>query len=212
MSIRRAASEYTANDSASVGREWRAADALRRVVAVRRHRQATDLRARRRSENAPPPTAMPAEERIPVLMYHRIGPTEGHAEARYCVTPDRFAAHMSLLAVAGSRPCRWARWPRLAGRRACTGPGDFVLTFDDGFLGVREHALPVLERLGWPFTVFLVTDLLGGVDAWKHSDGAASGQHLLLSADDVLAMRERGCSFHSHTRRHVSLPGWTTPP
>jgi len=42
--------------------------------------------------------------------------------------------------------------------------GAFVLTFDDGFRGVREHALPVLERLGWPFTVFLVSDRIGQRD------------------------------------------------
>jgi peptidoglycan/xylan/chitin deacetylase (PgdA/CDA1 family) len=85
--------------------------------------------------------------------------------------------------------------------------GDFVLTFDDGFLGVRDHALPVLEQLGWPFAVFLVTDLLGGADSWMRNDGTTGGQHPLLSVEDMRAMRQRGCSFHSHTRRHRRLPG-----
>lgn len=38
------------------------------------------------------------------------------------------------------------------------------VTFDDGFASVRELALPVLERLRVPATVYLVTDLLGSSD------------------------------------------------
>lgn len=145
--------------------------------------------------------------RVLVLMYHRVGEVASVVESKYCVTPVRFAAQMRGLADRGYRAVSidaFVQWleggPPLAA-------GDFVLTFDDGFLGVRDHALPILERLGWPFTVFLVTDLLGGVDSWKRNDGTAGGQHPLLSIEDVRTMRQGGCSFHSHTRRHLSLPG-----
>lgn len=36
-----------------------------------------------------------------------------------------------------------------------------AITFDDGFANVAEHAVPVLEELRLPATVFLVTDLVG---------------------------------------------------
>lgn len=149
---------------------------------------------------------MKPAERVLVLMYHRAGEVADAAESKYCVAPRRFAAQMRVLAGRGYRAVpidAFVQWLR-------GGPplkaGDFVLTFDDGFLGVREHALPILDRLGWPFTVFLVTDLLGGVDTWVHNDNTAGGRYPLLSADDVLAMRQYGCTFHSHTRKHVSLP------
>jgi peptidoglycan/xylan/chitin deacetylase (PgdA/CDA1 family) len=145
-------------------------------------------------------------DRALVLMYHRIGEVRTAAEARYSITASRFAEHMHALSRRGYRAVpveALVAWigggPPLRGR-------DFVLTFDDGFLGVRDHALPVLEQLGWPFAVFLVTDMLGGVDAWQRNDGSTGGRQALLSAADVRAMGLRGGSFHSHTRRHLSLP------
>ena len=139
-------------------------------------------------------------------MYHRVGEIRSAAQARYCITPKRFAAHMQMLADKGYRAVpidAFVAW--LAGGPALEH-GDFVLTFDDGYLGVREHALPVLERLGWPFTVFLVTDLLGRNDAWGRFDEADGNLYPLLSEDDVLTMRHRGCDFHSHSRTHANLP------
>lgn len=145
-------------------------------------------------------------ERVLVLMYHRIGAVLSAQEGRYCVTPQRFAQHMERLAAQGFHAVgidSLVAW--LEG-----GPslrrGDFVLTFDDGFRGVLEHAHPVLRQMGWPYTVFLVSDLLGGVDAWNGRDAAPDGTHPLLTPAEVRQMLSDGCSFHSHTRTHASLP------
>jgi peptidoglycan/xylan/chitin deacetylase (PgdA/CDA1 family) len=81
-----------------------------------------------------------------------------------------------------------------------------LITFDDGFRGVREHALPVLERLGWPFTVFLVSDLIGEQDFWTRASNPSGVTYPLLNADEIRDMQQRGVSFHSHTRNHPSLP------
>ena len=149
---------------------------------------------------------MSAADRVLVLMYHRVGEAANDWEARYCVSPRGFEAHMRALAANGYRavPER-ALVDWLHG-----GPplpqGAFVLTFDDGFRGVREHALPVLESLGWPFTVFLVSDLLGGDDVWTRHSNPGGTSHPLLNASEILDMQRRGCSFHSHTRSHASLP------
>jgi peptidoglycan/xylan/chitin deacetylase (PgdA/CDA1 family) len=40
-------------------------------------------------------------------------------------------------------------------------PRSCALTFDDGYLNNRTLALPVLQRLGLPATVFVVTEMLG---------------------------------------------------
>jgi peptidoglycan/xylan/chitin deacetylase (PgdA/CDA1 family) len=149
---------------------------------------------------------MTAADRVLVLMYHRVGEVRTAAEGRYCIAPQRFAAQMRLLADKGYQAVAidaLVAW--LAGGPALA-QGAFVLTFDDGFQGVLTHALPVLEELGWPLTVFLVTDRLGGVDAWTRNGNPAGTTHPLMTTDEVLAMRQRGCSFHSHTRTHASLP------
>ncbi len=149
---------------------------------------------------------MTAIDRILVLMYHRVGDANNDWEARYCISPEGFAAHMHALAGNGYQAV-----PERALVDWFTGgpplpAGAFVLTFDDGFRGVREHALPVLEALGWPFTVFLVSDLLGGKDEWTRLSNPDGSTYPLLTTEEVLDMQRRGCNFYSHTRSHARLP------
>lgn len=150
--------------------------------------------------------AMTTADRVPVLMYHRVGDVQTASEARYCVTPGRFEAQMGALASNGYRAVGIDAFVGWLGGGPPLAAGSFVLTFDDGFRGVHDHALPVLERLGWPATIFLVTDLLGEVDAWNAGATDGGSTYPLLTADEVRAMQARGCSFHSHTRTHASLP------
>lgn len=149
---------------------------------------------------------MRTAERVPVLMYHRVGEARNAWEARYCISPNGFAAHMRALAKKGYRAVgidALVDW--LEG-----GPplpeGAILVTFDDGFRGVREHALPVLEAMGWPFTVFLVSDLIGQEDHWTRASNPDGVTHPLLDANEIRDMQRRGVAFHSHTRSHASLP------
>lgn len=144
--------------------------------------------------------------RVPVLMYHRVGAAHNEWEARYAISPAAYRAHMDALAREGLRAVgidALVAW--LEG-----GPpmpeGAVVVTFDDGFRGVRDHALPVMERLGWPFTVFLVSDLIGQQDLWTREANPAGVTYPLLDIDEIRDMQQRGVSFHSHTRSHASLP------
>lgn len=149
---------------------------------------------------------MSQTQRVPVLMYHRVGDAHNAWEARYAITADGFAAHMRALAAAGYRPVEIDAFVDWLEGGAALPAGAFLLTFDDGFQGVREHALPVLESLRWPFTVFLLSDLIGGQDVWTRASNPSGQTYPLLNAAEIRDMQGRGCSFHSHTRSHASLP------
>lgn len=139
-------------------------------------------------------------------MYHRVGPVSDAEEARYAVTAQGFGRHMAALASAGYRAVpvdALVEW--LDGGAKALSERDLVVTFDDGFLGVREHAEPVLEALHWPYAVFLVSDRIGQEDDWKRNQNLGGRRHPLLDLADIRAMARKGCSFHSHTRRHAGL-------
>jgi peptidoglycan/xylan/chitin deacetylase (PgdA/CDA1 family) len=139
-------------------------------------------------------------------MYHRVGTAANDWERKYCVAPGQFAAQMRLLQAKGYRACcidDFIGW--LGGDRAMP-QGAFVLTFDDGFLGVYEHAGPVLAELGWPATVFLVSQLVGQRDVWTEAENRAGQTQPLLARTHIEQMAGQGFSFHSHTRRHADLP------
>jgi peptidoglycan/xylan/chitin deacetylase (PgdA/CDA1 family) len=144
--------------------------------------------------------------RIPVLMYHRVGNAHNDWQRKYCVSPQRFSEHMRMLAAQGMRACAiddfiaWLNGDRSLPERS------FLLTFDDGFLGVYEHAAPVLRELGWPATVFLVSQLIGKEDEWCRSENPGGATYPLLTAAHIHALRLQGFSFHSHSRHHADLP------
>lgn len=149
---------------------------------------------------------MNAAVRVPVLMYHRVGEAHSEQEARYTISPGNFAAHMQILSGRGYRAVGMdalANW--LEGGPPL--PEDaLLLTFDDGFRGVRDHALPVLEKLGWPFTVFLVSDLIGGHNLWMRKANPSGKTYPLLNETEIRDMQKRGADFQSHSRSHASLP------
>ncbi|CAM5355161.1 MULTISPECIES: polysaccharide deacetylase family protein [unclassified Thauera] len=145
-------------------------------------------------------------QRVPVLMYHRIGAAHNDWERKYCVSPETFAAQMEALARAGWKAVSiedFFAW--LDGTRDLP-QGAFLLTFDDGFAGVHDHAAPVLRRLEWPATVFLVSGLIGERDAWCEKHNPDGHTYPLMDREQILALRAQGFSFHSHTRDHADLP------
>jgi peptidoglycan/xylan/chitin deacetylase (PgdA/CDA1 family) len=159
-------------------------------------------------ESLAPPRADPqaSAETVLVLMYHRVDAARNAWEARYAISPSRFAEHMAALHAAGWRAATAAALVEWLEGGAALPARSFVLTFDDGFRSVKEHALPVLQRLGWPFTVFLVSGLIGRQDVWTQDANPDRVTYPLLDAAEILDMQRAGVTFHSHTRSHASLP------
>ncbi len=144
-------------------------------------------------------------QRVPVLMYHRVGTVRDRHEARYAITPANFEAHMQELARADYQAVSMDAFLAWLETGQSLPKGAFLLTFDDGYRGVLEHAQPVLADLRWPFNVFLVSDMIGGMDTWIEPADAKHASHPLLNAREILDMRQHGCAFHSHARSHPRL-------
>ena len=139
-------------------------------------------------------------------MYHRIGQAHNVWEDKYCISPQNFAAHMQALAQAGRRAVSLAdffAW--LDGGRELP-EGAFLLTFDDGFLGLHEHALPVLDSLNFPAVIFLVSALTGKRDEWCRASNPSGATYPLLDRPHIEEMNRHGFVFQSHTRHHADLP------
>jgi peptidoglycan/xylan/chitin deacetylase (PgdA/CDA1 family) len=86
-----------------------------------------------------------------------------------------------------------------------------VVTFDDAFLSVLQHAYPILAALGLPATVFVVTDFADGsrplqwpgVDDWR--GGAHEAELKSLSWGQLAQLADAGWEIGSHTRTHPRL-------
>ncbi|MGQ0764519.1 MAG: polysaccharide deacetylase family protein [Gemmatimonadota bacterium] len=81
-----------------------------------------------------------------------------------------------------------------------------AVTFDDGFENLHRDAWPLLREHNIPFTVFVVTDHVGGMNNWGGSGDAGVPRFPLMSWPTLGRLREGGASIGAHTRRHPSLP------
>jgi len=94
-----------------------------------------------------------------ILLYHRIA-QETSDPWKLCVSPENFRGHLECL----QRRCDvvpLAELPvRLAGGRAGART-PVAITFDDGYVDNLSEALPALQAVGAPATVFLATGWIG---------------------------------------------------
>jgi len=149
---------------------------------------------------------MNEEKRVPVLMYHRIGEANNDWEVRYAISPHNFKAHMHALANKGLHAVTADALMNWLEKGIALPDQAFLITFDDGFRGVYEYAMPVLEELNWPFTVFLVSDLIGTHDEWTRLSNPSGNIFPLLNVEEIKNMQQHSVCFQSHTRTHPSLP------
>lgn len=122
--------------------------------------------------------------------------------ANYC-DHRRFAAQMAYLAAFGYRVIDLDRALGLLAGEGPIPPRTLVLTFDDGYAGFLAYALPVLERHGFPATLYAVSGCLGGRAQWL----AEAGREIpaLMGAAELKSVRASGVSVGSHTVTHVRL-------
>ena len=139
---------------------------------------------------------------VPVLMYHAF--SEREEGDRYVVPRRAFARQLRLLKLLGYRGVGFDEVARCLRDRRLPPLRAVAITIDDGYRDNLEVAEPVLSKLGFPATVFLVSGKLGGVNDWT-AEGALARRPLLTS-EEVGELRERGVAIGAHTRRHPELP------
>lgn len=109
-----------------------------------------------------------------VLCYHRFGATH----SKLTVSADAFAAQMDWLASQDYTVVSLRDVQAILRGDQPMPPRAVAITIDDGYASALEIAYPILQRHGFPATVFLYTDFAGLPDAmsWAQmKDLAASG-------------------------------------
>jgi peptidoglycan/xylan/chitin deacetylase (PgdA/CDA1 family) len=72
-----------------------------------------------------------------------------------------------------------------------------MLTFDDAYADLTQHALPVLERYGFASAVFVITG--------KTEDFASWEGRRTMTMEQILYWAQRGVEIGAHTRQHPDL-------
>lgn len=144
-----------------------------------------------------------ADARIVVLGYHGLS---GSWPDETAVAPARFAAQVEAFLRRGYRGATFTE--------ALTAPPPgkvLAITFDDAATSVRRHALPFLEALGVPATVFVPTAFpdsgrpmdWAGLDRWVGGPHEPELECMSWAQLDDLA--GRGWEIGSHSHEHPLL-------
>ena len=104
-------------------------------------------------------TARPARGLLPVLTYHQVE-EPAHAPELYPgligATPAEFEEHMRFLA-SSYEPLSLSELLAVRRGEAPLPPNAVVVTFDDAYRSVGEHAWPIMRNHGVPLTLFVPT-------------------------------------------------------
>jgi len=140
--------------------------------------------------------------RVPIVTYHSISDGSPGSLQR-----EKFLEQMDLIARRFTPVRLETVVDLIEGRVSRAAFGDrppVVLTFDDGFVDNYELVLPVLERYGFPATLFVPTDFLGRENFWEQQHYHIPRREI-VSAEQLREMHRRGLTLGAHTCSHPHL-------
>lgn len=140
-----------------------------------------------RPQASQPPQALP-NHIVHVLCYHNVVAT---AKTDYDTSVADFAAQLQVLKEGGYQTISCGQLSDYIANVKDIPAKSVIITFDDGRASFLQNARPMLDKLGFKASLFLITGSVG-----------AKGS---LSWDDVKALATAGYEIGSHTVTHLNL-------
>lgn len=133
-----------------------------------------------------------------ILMYHSIGHTYGNPDGS--ITPLRLHGDLAYFDDHFS-------FVDLPDVLEDSDEQRLAVTFDDGYRDFLTEALPVLESLGVPATIFLIADLVTEDPPNPSRFGIDASSEEMLGTDDVCQLVDHELvTIGNHTKTHPDLP------
>jgi len=142
-----------------------------------------------------PPAAFPK-----VLAYHKV---TGFEFGGTWTTPRRFETMMDALTDDGFHFIDEETFLKTVEGERRGSEREILVTFDDGYAGLLESAIPALDARGIPALIFLVTAYVGGENRWELYWPGRRFKH--LGWDEIKDLASRGFRFGSHSATHRDL-------
>jgi glycosyltransferase involved in cell wall biosynthesis len=139
---------------------------------------------------------------VPILMYHAFGEPDERA-SQFVLPIRQFARQMAWLKRLNYEVIRLEEYLQYRRQHQLPPPRSVILTIDDGYAELGTHVYPILRRHGFPATVFLVSDKIGGRNDWTE-DKTLFGRPLLSWAE-IKEIDDQTIRFGAHTKTHPIL-------
>ena len=142
---------------------------------------------------------IPSSKSIVILAYHSLD----DSGSVLSTSPQVFAEQMRILQELDVEVIPLTKIREVLEGESASKPS-VAITFDDGFRNVYEHGFRILQRYGFPATIFLVTDYCGKMNDWP-SQPLHIKRYPLLTWNEIREMSQGTIDFGSHTQTHSDL-------
>ncbi|MEJ2538336.1 MAG: polysaccharide deacetylase family protein, partial [Calditrichia bacterium] len=133
-------------------------------------------------------------QQIPILTYHKI--SKNREWGINTVSPKKFTEHLHFLKTENYTPINFRD---LSKNELPSNP--VIITFDDGYESVFEHAYPALSEFGFTAVVFVITGYIGKWNKWDANLGGIRFRHLNRQQIQELATNNMEIGSHGISHR-----------
>jgi len=136
-------------------------------------------------------------QRVPILTYHKVALRR--EMGINVVSPQRFRQHISFLYEEGFKSITFGDLlyePELP-------PKAVILTFDDAYESIYQHAFPTLQEFGFRGVVFVISGFIGCWNNWDINLGGIHFRH--MSAEQLREIERAGWEIGAHGATHRAL-------
>jgi peptidoglycan/xylan/chitin deacetylase (PgdA/CDA1 family) len=137
---------------------------------------------------------------VPILTYHSLD----DSQSVISVAPETFRRQMQRLREWGYVGLRLSDLIDAWEGKTTLPAKPVVITFDDGYASVLEHAATILFEVGFKATVFVVTSCCGRENDWP-SQPAGIPRLPMLSWSALKELPAAGLEVGAHTMTHPPL-------
>ncbi len=133
-------------------------------------------------------------------MYHDVSEVDNP----WCVSPEEFEKQMKFLNENGYKTISLDEYSEKKGKcedeKVIVDEKLVVITFDDGRLGVFEHALPIMQKFGFFATVYVVPEWVNGKNIPNNEKYSS-----FMNWNQLKGLDKKGFTIGSHTFSHKNL-------
>ena len=141
------------------------------------------------------------KETVPILMYHAVAENPAAATFRLSVSPEALEGQLTFLVERGFTGLTFSAVAEAFATGAPLPKRPVVFTFDDGYADFAREAWPLLDRYGFPATVFVTTGWV--TDAGPRSEGMALDE--MLTWSQIRDLAAAGVEIGAHSHSHAQL-------
>jgi peptidoglycan/xylan/chitin deacetylase (PgdA/CDA1 family) len=128
---------------------------------------------------------------VPILLYHNISDRGSNS---YITPVKKFRAEMEMLHQNGYHTITISQLADTIRGGGYLPENPVVLTFDDGYLGVYENALPVLDEYGYIGVIYVITSTI-----------ASNISYGYVQPKELADLVNAGWEIGSHSVTHTDL-------